>query len=160
MKRFLLTILSILLSSSLFAEARPENLKVGFVISLSGSLAQFGAAIENGVRLAQEDNPEVLDTFIPIFEDSEYKTKTAITNFNKLLSVDKVDLIYVFGSPMTEALGPMAEKVKLPMISTEYNPKYTQNKQYVLRFANNAADYAQAILKVMRSRNLKNFGIV
>ncbi len=134
--------------------------KVGFIVSLTGALGEFGEAIRNGVILAQEEVKVEQRRFLPIFEDSKYDSKTAILNYEKLRSQDKVDALYVFGGPMSDTLAPISEKHRLPMFSTEYDTRYTKDRKYVVRFANNAEDYASALLKVLREKGSSKFGII
>ena len=155
----LLTLSLLAVSFSAKAE-NSEPLRIGFIIPLTGPLADFGAAIRNGVRLAEEDNPKVRKVFTPVYEDSQYQSKTAVTNFRKLRSVDGVQAVYVFGGPMSDTLAPLAEQTFTPMFSTEYDVRYTKERKYVIRFANNAESYAESLLQELRSRNLHRFGII
>lgn len=158
-----ITLISVLLCLTLLqapAFAKEPKLKIGFIVSLTGPVAAWGTAVKNGVELAREEHPEIDQVFQVIYEDSQYVSKIAVSNLQKLRSIDKVDAVYVFGGPMGDTLSPIAERMKLPMFTTEYNPRYTRGKKYVIRFANNASDYAEAILSTLRARKLKRFGIV
>jgi ABC-type branched-subunit amino acid transport system substrate-binding protein len=135
-------------------------LRVGFILPLSGPLAEFGWSIRNGVTLALQKDAELRRMFHPIYEDSRYDSKTAVSNFQKLRSVDRVQAVYVFGGPMSDTLAPVAERNSMPMFSTEYDVRYTRGKKYVFRFANNAKDYAEALLTELRARKLRRFGII
>lgn len=135
----------------------PPLYRIGFIVPLTGALSEFGAAIRNGVALAIEAGA---GGFTPIFEDSRYDSSTALSAMVKLRTVDQVSAVYVFGGPMSDTLSPIAEEYSLPMFSTEYDLRYTRGRQYVVRFANNAADYAQALLAELRSRGYMRFGIV
>lgn len=134
--------------------------RIGFVVSLTGPLAEFGDAIRNGVTLALEENPQLREKITPVYEDSKYDSKTSISVFHKLRSVDHVRLVYVFGGPMSDTLAPIAEQYRMPMFSTEYDERYTKGREYVFRFANNARAYAESLLSVLRSRKMNRFGIV
>jgi len=158
-KVLVLTLVSVVVFSS-FAQAENRKLKIGFIVALSGPVADWGVAIQNGVELAREDYPEIDSVFEAVYEDSQYIPKTAITNLKKLRSIDKVDAVYVFGGPISYTLAPMAESLRLPMFSTEYDPTHTRGRKYVIRFANNASDYGQAIMSTLRARKLKRFVVV
>ena len=134
--------------------------KIGFIVSLTGPLASFGEAIRNGVTLALEDEPSIQRTLEPVFEDSKYDSKTSVSNFQKLRSVDRVNALYVFGGPMSDTLSPLAEHAKIPMFSTEYDTRYTRGKEYVMRFCNNAEDYAKVLLDELRKRGYKRYAII
>ena len=61
---------------------------------------------------------------------------------------------------MLATIGPIAERQQIPTFSTESEPSATKGKKYVLRFANNGTDYAQALLSELRKRNFKTFGVI
>lgn len=135
-------------------------LRIGLIVPETGPLAEFGAAIRNGITLATEDEPRLAQTMRLYFEDSRYDSKIAVSALQKLRTVDRVHAAYVFGGPMSDALAPIADRVALPLISTEYDVRYTKDRKYVLRFANNAADFAAALLDELRGRGLRRFGIM
>ncbi|MEZ4753758.1 MAG: ABC transporter substrate-binding protein [Bdellovibrionota bacterium] len=149
---------SVLSSITTLAEDLPK-LKLGVIASFSGPLAEFGTAIQNGMKIAQLENNGENKILEIIYEDSKYDTKTAISNFKKLTAVDNVDLLYVFGGPMSESLSPLAESAKVPLFSTEYDTSHTIGRKYVMRFANNAEDYASALLSELRKKSIKKLGV-
>lgn len=149
---------AVLLASS--AQAERRKIKIGFIVSLSGPVADWGTAIKNGVELAREDNPEIGEVFDAVFEDSQYIPKTAIASLKKLHTIDQVDAIYVFGGPVSYTLAAIAESLHLPMFSTEYDPAHSRGRKYVIRFANNSSDYGHAVISTLRARKLKKFVIV
>jgi branched-chain amino acid transport system substrate-binding protein len=155
-----LALAGVLLHVSTVVQAEGAKLKIGFIVSLSGPVADWGKAIQQGVELAREDHPEIDGVFEAIFEDSQYIPKTAVTNLEKLRSVDRIDAVYVFGGPISYALAPIAESFHLPMFSTEYDPQHSRGRKYVTRFANDASDYGKAIVLELRRRGLKKFAIV
>ncbi len=62
------------------ATAQHQAVKFGISAPLSGVLAEYGAAVRNGVILAIADNPETLNpkAIEIIYEDSQWDPKTAI----------------------------------------------------------------------------------
>lgn len=160
MIRKTIAIIIIQLIFALNLNAENSKLKIGFIVSLTEALAEFGNAIKNGVTLAKEEHPEINQVYDTFFEDSEYKSSVSINAFKKLSSINKVDAVYVFGGPMSDVLSPIAEKSKLPLFSTEYDPKYSKNKKYVIRFANNASDYGKAMINSLRKKGMKKFAII
>ena len=157
---FLILVLAVF--SAPRSELRAEQnsvLNVGFVVPLTGPLSEFGVAIQNGVTLAMDD-AHLADRFKPVFEDSRYESLAATGAFQKLTAVDRVALSYVFGGPMSETLAPIAEAKRQVMVSTEYSPDLTRGRKYVIRFANTATDFADTLLRKLRSRGYHRFAIV
>lgn len=96
--------------------ALAEPFRAGVIVPLSGPVAEYGTAISNGIALAQETRPEVFSKCEFTVEDSAYKTTQALSALQKLQTTNKVNLVYVFGGPMGEALAPLAESKRMPLI--------------------------------------------
>ena len=75
--------------------AQSSKIKVGFMLPYTGTFAQLGVAIENGVRMAiNEQGGKLAGREIEWFKvDDESEPSKAIENANKLVQRDKVDVI-------------------------------------------------------------------
>jgi branched-chain amino acid transport system substrate-binding protein len=83
----------LLLPQSVLAQA--GKIRVGFMLPYTGTYAQLGVAIENGVRMAiNEQGGKLGGREIEWFKvDDESEPSKAIENANKLVQRDKVDVI-------------------------------------------------------------------
>jgi len=77
------------------AQAQAGKLRVGLMLPYTGTFAQLGVAIENGVRLAiNEQGGKLGGREIEYFKvDDESEPSKAIENANKLVQRDKVDVL-------------------------------------------------------------------
>ena len=84
---------SLLLSG--IARAQPAKVRVGFMLPYTGTYAQLGVAIENGFRMAiDEQGGKLGGREIEYFKvDDESEPSKAIENANKLVQRDKVDVL-------------------------------------------------------------------
>ena len=75
--------------------AQSAKVRVGFMLPYTGTFAQLGVAIENGVRMAiQEQGGKLAGREIEWFKvDDESEPSKAIENANKLVQRDKVDVL-------------------------------------------------------------------
>ena len=75
--------------------AQPGKLRVGFMLPYTGTFAQLGVAIENGFRLAiNEQGGKLGGREIEYFKvDDESDPSKGIENANKLVQRDKVDVL-------------------------------------------------------------------
>ncbi len=75
--------------------AQSGKVRVGFMLPYTGTFAQLGVAIENGVRLAiNEQVGKLRGREIEWFKvDDESEPAKAIENANKLVQRDKVDVL-------------------------------------------------------------------
>lgn len=94
MKNLVLKLILLLpLATPGFAENR--LVKIGLVTDMSGGAAFYGEQEVAAARLAAEGlKNEGIDLQL-IFEDSQLKPQTGLSAVNKLLSVDKVDGLYI-----------------------------------------------------------------
>jgi branched-chain amino acid transport system substrate-binding protein len=77
------------------ALAQSGKIRIGLMLPYTGTFAQLGAAIENGVRMAiQEQGGRLGGREIEWFKvDDESEPSKAIENANKLVQRDKVDVL-------------------------------------------------------------------
>ena len=112
-----------------------SEILVGHVASLTGSEATFGQSTDNGIKLAFDEINKaggvkgkklVLKTL-----DDQGKPEEAQVAATRLIVNDKVTLVLgEVASSRSLAMGPVAEKNKVPMISTaSTNPKVTLDQQ-------------------------------
>ena len=75
--------------------AQSNKLRVGLMLPYTGTFAQLGVAIENGVRMAiNEQGGKLAGREIEWFKvDDESEPSKAIENANKLVQRDKVDVL-------------------------------------------------------------------
>jgi len=124
-----------LLLSLACSKKESAEILIGHVASLTGSEATFGQSTDNGIKLAFEEINKaggvkgkklVLKTL-----DDQGKPEEAQVAATRLIVNDKVTaLIGEVASSRSLAMGPVAEKNKVPMISTaSTNPKVTLDQQ-------------------------------
>jgi len=105
---------------------KQETVKIGVILPLSGDVASYGIDSRDGILYAIEELYQ--DKATVIFEDSKGEPKTAVTAYNKLVNMDKVN--FVIGdlfSNTTLAIAPLANQKKnlliSPTASTQDIPK-------------------------------------
>jgi branched-chain amino acid transport system substrate-binding protein len=149
-------ITSLFLAPSLLA----EPFKVGVIVPLSGPVAEYGTAIVNGITLAKEQYPEKLARCDFSVDDSAYKTTQALAAFNKFQVGKGVGLVYVFGGPMGEALAPLAESRRTPLIIDHIDSKAAAGKKFVVRYANSERELGASLTRSLTKRGVKRVGLV
>lgn len=157
--RSLLPVLAILLNFD-FAFSEDKLLKLGAILPLTGGAAEYGVAVQNGFILAKETEPQLFKNIDIKFEDSKFDGKGAINAFSKLQTIDRVDIVYAWGAGPVQALVPVAERAKMPMIAATAEQAATKDKQYVLRFNYSSGTYAKRLLESLRSKHIKKIAII
>ena len=134
--------------------------KIGMILPLTGPLAEFGTAVQNGVSLAFIDNSQLHSSCRIIFEDCEYQSLKAVSAFRKLTQEDKVQIVYNWGTVTSEPLAPIAEQVKFPLVVWAAEPEISRGRSHVLRFSNSAADYAGVVAKYLADRQKNKLALI
>jgi ABC-type branched-subunit amino acid transport system substrate-binding protein len=151
--RIFLTLLFLLLS-----KVQAEPFKVGVILPLSGPAAMYGGACVNAKTLFKLDRP---DTNIEVIvEDSRFEAPIAISAYNKLMTNDKVDIIYVWGAGPAAAVAPIAEIKKHPIVLMTGDSRDIRNRKFAISFVNHLREFSLKLLEELRRRNKKKVAIV
>jgi len=145
---------------SFLSSTQADDLKIGISIPLSASLGEYGIAVKNGLEMARKDYSELFKKIRFIYEDNRYSPKISVTTFNKLVNLDRVNIVFVWGNEPGMAIAPLAEKRKIPTIIAGQFPALAVNRKYVIRFLNRGDEYSRVILEHIRKQGAKKIGIV
>lgn len=144
----------------LLASPAAARITVGCYLPMTGSAAAMGQMVWEGVQIAHQLKPKVLDQEVTLaLVDTKSDKMEAANAVSRLIEKNQVSAIIgeVISSD-TLAGAPIAERAQIPNISpTATNPLVTQNKQFAFRacFADDlqgkvAARYAWEHLKAKR----------
>lgn len=117
-------ILGLIISLGMVGCAKKEEnvIKIGVITPLTGEGATYGDATKKGLDLVVEEvgasggiNGKKIKL---IYEDDQIKPESGVNAIQKLINVDKVPVIIgAFGSSVTLAIAPIAEKNKVVLFS-------------------------------------------
>ena len=71
----------------------PEKYKIGIILPVSGHFVFYGEKIVQSIKIAEEKIPGLKTDFEIIIEDDEGDVKKAASAANKLITIDKVDVL-------------------------------------------------------------------
>jgi branched-chain amino acid transport system substrate-binding protein len=117
--------------TSLSAQQIRQPLKVGFIASFSGAAQVYGEAVRNGFELALAELKT--DRIKVIYEDDEFTPAKTVSAFNKLVNIENVDLIISIGSTPSNAVAPLAQAKKIPLIAWASDRNVALGRKYVIR---------------------------
>jgi branched-chain amino acid transport system substrate-binding protein len=105
-----------------------QTVRVGALLALTGSGANYGKSLQQGIELAKEQiNSDGGIRGVPlqiIYEDSQGDAKTGVSAFNKLVSVDHVPVVLGSISSVVLAVAPIADQRQVVLInSSAISPK-------------------------------------
>ncbi len=120
-----------------------DKILVGFSISLTGKWSAAGKQIFDGYKLIVDEINRLggvyvaeLNTYLPIqliyYDDSSDATK-AVTNYEKLITVDGVDFCLApYGSVISDAIAPVVERYRVPtMITSTWESTYNKGYRHI-----------------------------
>jgi branched-chain amino acid transport system substrate-binding protein len=116
---------------------KEDTIKIGVVLPLSGELASFGKTVLNGIELGVNGynlSNNSLKVML-VIEDSKASATVAVNAVNKLIDVNKVNIIIGdLTSSATLAMVPITQKNKTILLSpTASNPTLSNSSEYFFR---------------------------
>ena len=133
---------------------RSGELTVGFMAPLSGRRTDLGEGGRNGALVAVERiNAQGGLAGRPLHllvEDDQMDPQRAVAGFQRMLARGIVALVGAYAKPLSDAIGPMARAVSVPVVSPNLAlPVNAEHDDIVLRLnrtaQQNAQDYARQL---------------
>ena len=128
MKKLILSLFMILALGACKDEKKQEAdadtkpvIKIGAILPLTGDNSVVGAAVKAGVQAAIDDKAKenLKYHYVAVFEDNQHAPAKSATVANKLMTVDKVNMLFSFTTGIGRVVAPLAENKKiLHMCST------------------------------------------
>lgn len=115
-----------------------EVIKIGYIGPLTGDLASIGQDEKSTVEMFFEENPVIAGKKVEmIYEDAQCNAQKAASAAEKLVNVDKVQLILGAGcSGETLGAAPIVERGKVVLFSSvSTSPEITTAGDYIFRNA-------------------------
>jgi branched-chain amino acid transport system substrate-binding protein len=114
-----------------------NDFKIGIILPLTGEMAKYGKTISTASKMAVDEinstsnGPKIK----LVFEDDRIEPSLGVAAANKLINIDKVDVIIgPYASSVALAVAPIAEKNKIVMLSPgASSPKLTKSGEYIFR---------------------------
>lgn len=153
-----LFLLALLLPTQLSAQT-PEY-KVGFVLSLTGSWAEYGAAEQNALELARSEHPDSFRHIKFIYEDCGHQGALTVSAYDKLTGADRIDILFAWGVQPVEILAPRAEAVRLPMIASAQVAAAARGRKFIIRSLNYSEQYSSKLLQFLRTQNAPRLALI
>ena len=143
-----------------------KPIRVGTTMSRTGSLAAMGQNQLRGYELCVKhtnENGGVLGRRIELLvEDDRSDGATAAALYEKLITQDKVDMIFgPYSSPVTEGMADVADKYRMPMIaSAAATSIFRKGRKYVFMQPSPAERYLEGLIDIAKTRGLKTVAAV
>lgn len=106
-----------------------DKIRVGVLMPLTGDIAYIGQSYLNAILMAVDTSKVKL-----FVDDTKSEAKTAMTIVNKMLSIDKVDVVISAVPAVSEAVNPILEKNDVLHFALTFSPEISKFDNVVKLF--------------------------
>lgn len=136
-----------------------QTLQLGIALPLTGVAADYGVAYRNGFELGLADNPKLKDRLDIHMEDHRFDSKVALSTVRKFDSINKVNLIYVWGFTPSDVVAPIASSLHSPLLLASINP-VSKGQKSILNIESSLENLAAPLSDHLRKTPYKRVAIV
>jgi len=138
-----------------------RTVKVGVILPLTGKLAPMGEVERNAMVLAMEKVNSSSKRLELIFEDGKGNPTEAATIANRLIDIEKADLLITSTTGASLAVEPITTRAKKNLIAFCMDPDISRKSEYVVRFYEGIKEESDAILKYFATaKGLTKVGVL
>lgn len=151
----LITAIPALIYSSIFFfnsfKERHKPYKIAAILPLTGTKANYGTDIKNGLELAKEEinkSGGVKGNSLEIdYEDDQAEPKLAVSATEKIIRSGDFSVIFgPWASSCALAMAPIAEKNKMPVLAEAQSPQIRDAGDYIFRIQPDSRYYLKYLV--------------
>jgi branched-chain amino acid transport system substrate-binding protein len=141
-------------------------IRIGASLGMTGVYAEFGEALQRGYQLCVNSanaKGGVLGRKLDLtVVDDKSDTPTAVAIYERLITQDKVDLVFSpYSSPMTNAVAAVTEKYGRPMVAAgAASPSIFKKRQFLFMLLSPAESYLEGLIDLAAKRGLKTVALI
>jgi branched-chain amino acid transport system substrate-binding protein len=142
-------------------------IRIGASVSMTGQYTELGNTIHRGQQLCVKQvnaRGGVLGRQVQlIVEDDQSQAAAAVTTYERLISQEKVDLVFApYSSPTTEVVANVTEKYRMPMVASgaATTSIFKKGRKYIFMLLSPAAVYLEGLVDIAAKRGLKTIAVL
>jgi len=137
-----------------------DIIKVGVLMPLSGEYDFMGRATFEGIQLALADAGQTRHQYKLICEDTGNTPGRTSLAAQKLINIDKVDVLISMGGDEAIAVCPLADRKKIPHLASDWTLKWVEGYKYTIDLSQSCDDYADLLIKMLHRWGSKRIAII
>lgn len=139
-----------------------NEVKIGAILPLTGQGAALGKSYQNSMNLGVEyvNSQNTSELIKIIFEDSQANSSKAVSAAQKLIRVDKIDILILANSNVVDAVLPIAIENKIPTLVITSTPNITKKSDLVFRIWLSESEQIDKIAEYITNQNFSRIGIL
>lgn len=134
------------------------SIKIGVVTQLTGGVAFIGEGVMNAMLLARENLGKTKYSYELIFEDDQLDPKKTSTAANKLINIDRVDVIVSDSSGSGNVVTPIAERSKVVHIGIASDANIAKGDYNFIHWTP-PSEEGGVFVKELQKRNIKKLAM-
>jgi len=152
---FLIYFVLLLLGCSNQQDQKPQEIKIGAILPLTGQLAFFGDGDRRALDLFEKGNPDVKF----VFEDSKGTAKEGLTAANKLVAQD-IKYIITSLSYIVNTVQPVLDKNHILNFTLNMDPRSEEKSPYCLRLYVSFYDEMDKLIELATAKKVKSVAVL
>jgi len=163
--KFSSVILAIILLPAI-ARSDDATVTIAALLPLTGSVAEAGAEIKNGMMLAAEEIREEVSaktgqqfSLRLIFEDTAFDLKQTATATRKVIEQDNADAVVTLWET-SDAAAPISERSGVLHIAIRWDPAITKNRPLTFTFEPTYRSWVRSILQELSRADIKTLYLI
>lgn len=148
-----------LIANLLVGTVFADTFRIGVVAPLTGGSAASGETVRNSILLAAEQfDPDHDVSFL--FEDDQLTPKITVTAVTKLIEIDLVQGLIVFGSPTSLAVNGIAESRRVPMLAFSIVDRVVTDKHFVVKHWVSLATENDMVVREVKNHGYRQVAVI
>ncbi len=129
--------------------------KVGVILTLTGSFAAIGADGSQGIEAAIDEAGSAASLLTTVFADSKGDATTGVSEFRRLVDVEKVAAVYAFRGPVGTSINPISKASKIPLLGGVGNKEFAESNEFAFQLWPRSDIEGKFIADSVHSRGFK-----
>lgn len=155
-------LVAVIVGGLYFSNQEKEDgiVRIGVLLPISGESSIIGENVMSGLNEAQIEINQDKKIIELIYEDNKNDPKEAVAAFQKLTTIDDVDMIITTMSGASAAIAPLAKEKNIPLIATVvyFNVPDVYNNS--IQMFVQPEDEAEALIKSVDKLNINKLGLL
>lgn len=157
----LLSVLCIVLAVAGCSKDDENTIKIGAVLPMTGSNAQFAQAMKVGIEAAIADKTNTKYKYKVIFEDGQQQSAKSVSAAQKLVSADKVKVLFSHLTATGRAIASIAESANILGLNATLETENAEPMGKTTFFQGPSVEsYHETMMQAMKSNNIKSVAII
>ncbi len=151
--------LIVVLNNVQIATAADQKIKVGMLLPLSGNYASIGEDTRRGIAVALSESGPT-SKLLPVYGDSRAEAVQAVTEFKKMVDVEKVIGAYAFRGPVGMAINPISKSKGIALLGGVGNKMFAEDNEYAFQMWSTSDDDGVFLAKEFADRGYSRIAMI